>query len=360
MSNSIANWSPGEPNNPGVGEDCVHTRTDNKCWNNAGVVLCNRLSPMLQSLNYVLIEKELTFEQAEDYCQIVFDTHLATFADSNDYNEAGNLCAASTGTSCGIGLTDRANEGVFEWFDATEYNGVENWAPGEPNDSNNEDCVQISASSGTWNDVDCEKSRNFMCNLRDDIMSNNYIYVGQSLSWSDAENYCQFEYGTNLASMVGGSGEELTEIATLCLTKTCWIGLENTISDGATDGGDWYWSDWYSKDDSKITYEEAENYCEAVLQTNLATLPTQNTIMEASDLCKDSFRCMFGLHDRITEGKWEYIDGAELTVSNWSPNEPNDFGSGEDCANIYANNILRPELNFMWNVCKIFSIQATI
>ena len=62
----------------------------------------------------VLIEKELTFEQAEDYCRIAFDTHLATLADSNDYNEAGNLCTASTGTSCGIGLTDRANEGAFE------------------------------------------------------------------------------------------------------------------------------------------------------------------------------------------------------------------------------------------------------
>ena len=65
----------------------------------------------------VLIEKELTFEQAEDYCQIIFDTHLATII-----MRQGIYVQQLQGRQCGIGLNDRTNEGTFEWIDATEYN----------------------------------------------------------------------------------------------------------------------------------------------------------------------------------------------------------------------------------------------
>jgi hypothetical protein len=39
-----------------------------------------------------------------------------------------------------------------------------------------------------------------------------------------------------------------------------------------------------------------------------------------------------GLSDREVEGRFVWVDGAELRWSNWEPFEPNDLGRGEDCA----------------------------
>lgn len=57
-----------------------------------------------------------------------------------------------------IGFNDEAVEGQFEWYDQSPINYT-NWAPGEPNQSGNEDCVQIypgGSNPGTWNDLNCD------------------------------------------------------------------------------------------------------------------------------------------------------------------------------------------------------------
>src|SRR5690348_8293162 len=56
-----------------------------------------------------------------------------------------------------IGFNDEAVEGTFEWYDQSPVTYT-NWAPGEPNQSGNEDCVQIYPGGtypGMWNDLDC-------------------------------------------------------------------------------------------------------------------------------------------------------------------------------------------------------------
>lgn len=50
-----------------------------------------------------------------------------------------------------IGLTDKDVEGTFVW-DSGEAFSYSNWASGEPNNSGNEDFVQL-VSSGRWNDI---------------------------------------------------------------------------------------------------------------------------------------------------------------------------------------------------------------
>ncbi|CAB1313684.1 unnamed protein product, partial [Coregonus sp. 'balchen'] len=62
----------------------------------------------------------------------------------------------------------------------------------------------------------------------------------------------------------------------------------------------------------------------------------------------NGFNGMFwiGLTDRETEGSWKWVDGTPLTIQYWKSGEPNNYGSGEDCAErrlIYSN----PEQN--WN-----------
>lgn len=54
-------------------------------------------------------------------------------------------------------------------------------------------------------------------------------------------------------------------------------------------------------------------------------------------------RYWIGLHDVTTEGQFEWIDGSEFSLQNWYPNEPNDWGVGEDCTEV------RPKDNMKWN-----------
>ncbi len=59
-----------------------------------------------------------------------------------------------------IGFNDEVSEGTFEWYDQSPVTYT-NWAPGEPNQSGNEDCVQIYPNGpypGTWNDLSCSST----------------------------------------------------------------------------------------------------------------------------------------------------------------------------------------------------------
>ena len=59
-----------------------------------------------------------------------------------------------------IGFNDETTEGTFEWYDQAPVTYT-NWAPGEPNNSGDEDCVQIypgGGNPGTWNDLACNSA----------------------------------------------------------------------------------------------------------------------------------------------------------------------------------------------------------
>lgn len=46
-----------------------------------------------------------------------------------------------------------------------------------------------------------------------------------------------------------------------------------------------------------------------------------------------------GITDEVTEGQFMYVTGGRLTYSNWKKNEPNDYGSGEDCVVIVDDGV---------------------
>ncbi|KAJ8030095.1 Macrophage mannose receptor 1 [Holothuria leucospilota] len=73
-----------------------------------------------------------------------------------------------------------------------------------------------------------------------------------------------------------------------------------------------------------------------------------------------------GLNDINREDQWEYTDGTELDFVNWSENEPNDDGEGEDCVEMRGYTWDRG----MWNdvscdtpylgvICKVDAAAAT-
>lgn len=59
-----------------------------------------------------------------------------------------------------IGLNDRATEGTFVWHDDTTLmdTGYANWGPEEPNDNNDQDCVDLDGPlyGGGWDDHQCD------------------------------------------------------------------------------------------------------------------------------------------------------------------------------------------------------------
>ena len=65
-----------------------------------------------------------------------------------------------------LGLNDQAKEGVFKWS-SDEYfssDSYTNWAQNEPNDLlGKENCVEILATNGQWNDNPCSDRLSFMC-----------------------------------------------------------------------------------------------------------------------------------------------------------------------------------------------------
>ncbi len=61
-----------------------------------------------------------------------------------------------------IGYNDIAVEGDFVWV-AGAYR-YSNWAPGEPNNgNNNEDCTGFASWNGLWQDRDCSELRKYIC-----------------------------------------------------------------------------------------------------------------------------------------------------------------------------------------------------
>ena len=123
---------------------------------------------------YILVQSPMTYHSARDYCNVHFDSSLASIHNADQNNEATAICGSG---SCLIGLIDIDDERYnnsfgWSWADGSAQD-YENWANGEPNnwpyhaDGNNEDCVQLIALDGTWNDNSCYSQYKFLCNSID-------------------------------------------------------------------------------------------------------------------------------------------------------------------------------------------------
>ncbi|XP_062568465.1 perlucin-like protein [Saccostrea cucullata] len=63
-----------------------------------------------------------------------------------------------------IGLTDDSSEGNWEWLPSGNTVSFSDWAPGQPDNGHNEDCVLLSHSKHYhWNDDQCDNSHYFIC-----------------------------------------------------------------------------------------------------------------------------------------------------------------------------------------------------
>ncbi|KAI8495164.1 hypothetical protein Bbelb_271500 [Branchiostoma belcheri] len=173
-------WGPGQPDNYG-NEDCAEYEVSNK-WNDGDCDRDNR-----KFICQLGCRDGYAYHQHSRLCYKAFDT-TAT------YNGAVSRCSSDGGTLAmprdaatneflidlknavdddakfRFGLTDRHREGVWKWGDNVPLEGFTAWAPGNPDDYNNEDCAEYfpddDDSSNKWNDGRCDRdNRKFICQL---------------------------------------------------------------------------------------------------------------------------------------------------------------------------------------------------
>ena len=115
---------------------------------------------------YVGVDVSLTFDSAQQYCQSIFGTSLATITSDTDNN---NVYDASIDAGINgyiwIGASDSLTDGTWIWNDGTgaidDY--YTNWEHDEPNGGTNENCLEFRTSK-EWNDASCSNEKPFVCN----------------------------------------------------------------------------------------------------------------------------------------------------------------------------------------------------
>ncbi|XP_016429023.1 galactose-specific lectin nattectin-like isoform X1 [Sinocyclocheilus rhinocerous] len=100
---------------------------------------------------------------AEKIC-LHLDGNIASVHNHEEYAFMQNLIRYVTqgATRTWIGGHDAVHEGVWLWSDGSKFN-FQIWSPGEPNNKNNEDCLEMNFKNGNWNDTPCSERRPFVC-----------------------------------------------------------------------------------------------------------------------------------------------------------------------------------------------------
>ncbi len=105
--------------------------------------------------------------------------NLASVSDSSENNWIKSTFGNFGGTTheLMIGLTDRVQEGVFEWISGEAFSYA-NWAAGEPNNNGNEDYVKIT-SNGQWNDFNDAGGAYGVVEISQPMLSSTPLLAGQ-------------------------------------------------------------------------------------------------------------------------------------------------------------------------------------
>ena len=70
-----------------------------------------------------------------------------------------------------IGMTFLNTQGAFTWESGHKLTSdvSAHWYPGEPNNSDNEDCGTVGHADGRMNDLKCDEKMKFVCQKRGDV-----------------------------------------------------------------------------------------------------------------------------------------------------------------------------------------------
>lgn len=243
---------------------------------------------------------------------------LAILADA-DFADA--VIAAVGSEQLWLGLDDTFEEGRFLWVDGSATS-FEDFLPGEPNDSDGEDCVET--MSHGWNDEACSEEQGFVCALPPPPRS--------PLSCDD-ENADDDQDGTACID----DCDDANPRARPGLAEDCFDRADNDC-DGVVD------ERCAACDDlgggalvcgRRTTGDDARARC-ADIGRRLGRIDSQALQDDIEGVIVDRGydRCWIGLNDRAAEGTYAWDDGSALDgLVLFEPGQPDDDPS-EDCINM--------------------------
>ncbi|XP_078577656.1 uncharacterized protein LOC144862753 isoform X1 [Branchiostoma floridae x Branchiostoma japonicum] len=239
----------------------------------------------------------------QDGCSSGYQMHSGVcykaFNTPKNFRDASSICAADGGTLAmpkdagtnafllslknavdqagffWFGLVDQHQEGGWEWIDGTPLGSYRSWGPGEPNNSDDEDCAEFFPSA--WNDAPCSRAdRKFICQKIPAGCPDGYVYHQPSHLCYKAFNDKK-TYNAAVATCASAGGTLAMPYDTV--TNKFLIYLKNAVDNNAL------------------------------------------------------FR--FGLTDHHQEGGWMWEDNVALgSFRAWGPGEPNNLRN-EDCAEYF-------------------------
>ena len=225
----------------------------------------------------------------------------------NDFLE--DQMDAFVDSSWWMGLTDLGSEGNHYWIDGSDST-FENWANNQPNNSGNQDCVEV-FTSGSWNDEDCDDQQPFAC-----------------------ESPCDDGVACTIDTFDSASGEcvstpsdALCDDGDPCTVNACDAVAGCTVSvEPVSMGASSY---LFCTDDRD--FSDAEATCAAV-GMSLVTIDdsAENDFVSLTAAGLEGGPWSIGYTDQGSEGDFYWFSGSMSTFTAWCSGEPNNLGN-EDC-----------------------------
>nr|XP_006816218.1 PREDICTED: uncharacterized protein LOC102809517 [Saccoglossus kowalevskii] len=232
-----------------------------------------------------------TWSAARASC-VTMGADLASFHSAEEENYVIlNSQIENTWDGFWIGLNDRMDETGFEWSDGSPLEHI-NWNEGEPNDVNNEDCVEMFFSTERgWNDLHCDQKKSWVCKIRKG--------VSPSTTSSPA-------IATTEPSAGNCDNEEWIRHRTACY----FFSKTSSVADKS--------------------WEDARQYCrqQAAELISIHSVSTQTFV---HNQIAGKYNVWIGLREYVASSTYSWSDSSPLDYINWAHGEPNDSDGQEKC-----------------------------
>lgn len=406
----FSNWAPGEPSDVDW-EDCIHLESEYwklGTWNDIRCSVTHRYickkgrlppppttPPPTNPPGFEICGEGWILNEANGRCYYINTVHGTVFDEArfacrqyggdltsihsqaeNDFlNDNYNRLRDSTSFPFRmfLGLNDQNTEGGFQWSDGSPLNYL-NWNSGEPNNAENEDCVEMIADHGKWNDNSCDEMYGYTC------VASEYLQTHYNVT----RNYgLRYQYQ---AYYIGVHAEECGRICEAETSFTClsfdvdrryeWCQLYDHTKDdpgydfsydetydhytrefnipteappvilpdtyGCRDGWTGYGNDCFKLIDTSNEYDVHKATCQNELDgADIVSIPTihVNNFLNYFIVTEDQkYSYIFiGLTDENQEGVYEWSDGSEVKITLWDAGQPDNDANMRDCTELSAD-----------------------